>query len=123
MQYPFLTLLDWAREVEIYGVPIAVSAFYFILLSSQPLTSRVLASVHGLLFIAAIEFASMFGGRADANQWRRPVFYALMALGLASVVYSLWGRKVRPIAHFSQVLNVAHAVTFLYLGELAFDPE
>jgi hypothetical protein len=115
------TLLDWARVLEIYGVPVAISVFYFFIQSSRPLVPRVLASIHGLLFIAALEFASLFGGLGAGKEWRRGAFYLIMALGGASVVFSLFATKVRPIAHLAQILNVSHAMTLEYLGELAFD--
>jgi hypothetical protein len=124
--YWYSTLIEGARIVETYGTPLAVSALYFLVLASQPLPSRILASAHGLLFIVAIEFTTRFGGLGLAMQWRRGIFYLLMATGLASVVfsvvYSMWGRKAKPIIHFAQVLNLSHALTFEYVTELSFGP-
>jgi hypothetical protein len=114
--------LEWVRLMEQIGVPIAVSLLYFVVLKGLSPTSRALASAHGLLFLAAFSFASVFGGR-EADRQLLTVFYVFIVLGIASVAYSLWaGRKVNPVTHLSQLLNVSHAVLIVYLAQLRFDP-
>ena len=99
--------LEWVRLMEQIGVPIAVSLLYFVVLKDVPLLSRALASAHGLLFLAAFGFANTFGGR-EADRQLLTVFYVFIVLGSMSVAYSLWaGRKVNPITHLSQILNVS----------------
>jgi hypothetical protein len=114
--------LEWVRVMEQIGVPIAVSLLYFVLLKNVPPLSRALGSAHGLLFLAAFGFASTFGGR-EADARLLTVFYVFILLGFASVAYSLWvGRKVNPITHLAQILNISHAVLIVYLAQLRFDP-
>jgi hypothetical protein len=125
--YWYSTLVQRAGVIDLYGVPIAISALYFFMLGSRPLPPRVIASIHGLLFIVAAEYVTRFGGLGVAKPWRRGIFYFLMAMGVASVVYSvvysMWGRKVTAIAHLAQVLNLSHALMLEYIGELALGPE
>jgi hypothetical protein len=119
----YTALFYWARYVEQIGVPVAVSVLYFILMKPQPLVSRVLASVHGLMFILALGFVRVLGGPGENRTWTRVVFFLLVGLGVASVGFSMWGRKVRPVTHLAQVLNLSHAMIIVYLGLLTFDPE
>jgi hypothetical protein len=71
----YTALFYWARYVEQIGVPVAVSALYFILMKSQPLVSRALASVHGLMFIVALGFVRILGGPGENKAWMREIFF------------------------------------------------
>lgn len=71
--------------------------------------------------ILAFALVWLLGDSSADPPWLRTAFYAVTGLGVVSVVYSLLQRKIAPTAHLAQILNLSHALMFVYLAELAFD--
>lgn len=102
----------------IVAVLVAISAVY--LFSSGHLTriGRVVTSAHGVLFALAFSYAALVGSvfvEAD-GAWIPYPFVALMALGIGSVVLSVWNLRKRVFLHSVHALTLSYAFIVLYRG-------
>jgi len=82
---------------------------------------RIAASAHGLLVGAILPYGllidAMTAGRA-ASVAQLPVLL-LLALAAASIIYSVWLLRDRPLIHFAHLVTIVLAVPLTFVSSVA----
>ena len=98
-----------------------VSVMYFHVAGSLTLRKRIAASAHAMLVAAILPYGllvdSVTGGRAG-NVAQLPILLLLVSAA-ASIVYSIWALRDRPLMHLAHLFTVTLAFPLTFIGSIA----
>ena len=100
---------------------VLISVAYFSLGKALPLRPRVAASAHAALVEAILPYGLSVDAATSgdaSSQVQLPIFL-LLILGAASMVFSLWAFRDKPLLHFAHLITIALAIPLTFVGAVA----
>ena len=100
---------------------VLISVAYFSLGKALPLRPRVAASAHAALVAVILPYGLAVDAATSGDVSplvQLPVFLLLL-LGAASMVFSLWALRDRPLLHLAHLVTIALAFPLIFIGAVA----
>lgn len=100
---------------------VLISAVYFYAAKKLTMRDRLAASAHGLLVAAILPYALFVDAATtgNADEMAQLPIFLLLLLAAASIVYSLWVLRDRPLLHLAHLVTIALAIPLTFLGAVA----
>lgn len=98
-----------------------ISVVYFHLGSATSLRTRIAASAHASLVAAILPYGLLIDATTTGNA---PTFLQLpiallLLLAVASMAYSIWVIRNKPLLHLAHFLTIALAIPLTFIGSVA----
>jgi len=100
---------------------ILISVVYFRLGKTVPFRNRVAASAHALLVGAVLPYGLLVNvlTRGNADPMAQLPIFLLLVLAAASMVYSVWALRDRPLLHLAHLVTIVLAFPLTFIAAVA----
>jgi cytochrome bd-type quinol oxidase subunit 2 len=100
---------------------VLISAVYFHLGKTVTLRKRIAASAHALLVAGVLPYGLFVDAvtRGKPDEMAQLPILLLLVLAAASIVYSVWALRDRPLLHLAHLITVALAIPLTFFGAVA----
>lgn len=102
-------------------VLVLISVVYFRLGKAATLRNRIAASAHALLVAAVLPYGLLvdFATRGHADALAQLPILLLLLLAAASMAYSVWALRSRPLLHLAHLITIALSYPLTFIGSIA----
>lgn len=103
------------------SVLVLISVVYFRLGRAASLRNRIAASAHALLVAAVMPYGLLvdFATRGHADTLAQLPILVLLLLAAASMAYSVWALRSRPLLHLAHLITIALSIPLAFIGSVA----
>jgi hypothetical protein len=117
----FLLSMQIAIALGFCLLLVLISVVYFRLGRTVTFRKRVAASAHALLVAAILPYGLLVDvvTRGNADTMAQLPIFLLLVLAAASMVYSVWALRGRPLLHLAHLVTIALAIPLTFLGAIA----
>ena len=100
---------------------VLISVTYFRLGKALPPRSRIAASAHAALVAAILPYGLSVDAATsgDASPFVQLPIFLMLILGAASMVFSVWVFRDRPLLHLAHLITIALAIPLTFVGAVA----
>lgn len=100
---------------------VLISVVYFRLGKTVAFRKRVAASAHALLVAAVLPYGLLVNivTRGNADTMAQLPIFLLLTLAAASMVYSVWALRDRPLVHLTHLVTIVLAFPLTFIGAVA----
>ncbi len=117
----FLVPMQIAVALGFCLLLVLISVVYFRFGKTVTLRKRVAASAHALLVGAVLPYGLLVNvvTRGNADTMAQLPIFLLLVLAAASMVYSVWALRDRPLLHLAHLITIALAFPLTFIGAVA----
>ena len=100
---------------------VLISVVYYRLGSASTLRTRIAASAHASLVAAVLPYGLLIDATTTGNapaSLQLPIALLLL-LAVASMAYSIWVLRDKPLLHLAHLITIALAYPLTFIGSIA----
>ena len=100
---------------------VLISVVYFLLGGALTLPVRIAASAHAALVAAILPYGLLIDATTTGNApaYLQLPIALLLVLAVASMAYSIWVLRDKPLLHLTHLITIALAMPLTFIGSIA----